>query len=159
MQVTLVMQVMQVSLAHLWVDFRVIFFVLFLCSIIIFNCCAVFDKDRSGFASSSEIKAVMANLGVHFTDDEITEMMLEVGPKDLSVEPSSSGGCQWRQPGGLWRVQGYDDCEIKDQSWKQILYFQKHYLQYINNKYLHNIVFPIWHCASTIYMTFFLLLL
>ena len=47
----------------------------------------MFDKDRSGFASSSEIKAVMANLGVHFTDDEITEMMLEVGPKDLSVEP------------------------------------------------------------------------
>ena len=47
----------------------------------------MFDKDRSGFASSSEIKAVMANLGVHFTDDEITEMMLEVGPEDLSVEP------------------------------------------------------------------------
>ena len=61
-----------------------------LCSIIIFNCCAVFDKDRSGFASSSEIKAVMANLGVHFTDDEITEMMLEVGPEDLSVEPLPS---------------------------------------------------------------------
>ena len=39
----------------------------------------VFDKDRSGFASSSEIKAVMANLGVHFTDDEMQEMMLEVG--------------------------------------------------------------------------------
>ena len=60
----------------------------------------MFDKDRSGFASSSEIKAVMANLGVHFTDDEITEMMLEVGPEDLSVEPlpskCSSGGCQWR---------------------------------------------------------------
>ena len=85
-----IMQVMQVSLAHLWVDFRVIFFVLFLGYIIIFNCCAVFDKDRSGFASSSEIKAVMANLGVHFTDDEITEMMLEVGPEDLSVEPLSS---------------------------------------------------------------------
>ena len=50
----------------------------------------VFDKDRSGFASSSEIKAVMANLGVHFTDDEITEMMLEVGPEDLSVEPLPS---------------------------------------------------------------------
>ena len=40
--------------------------------------CAVFDKDRSGFASSSEIKTVMANLGVHFTDEEIQEMMIEV---------------------------------------------------------------------------------
>ena len=38
----------------------------------------MFDKDRSGFASSSEIKTVMANLGVHFTDDEMTEMMIEV---------------------------------------------------------------------------------
>ena len=38
----------------------------------------VFDKDRSGFASSSEIKTVMANLGVHFTDEEIQEMMIEV---------------------------------------------------------------------------------
>ena len=41
----------------------------------------MFDKDRSGFASSSEIKAVMANLGVHFTDDEMQEMMLEVKKK------------------------------------------------------------------------------
>ena len=39
----------------------------------------MFDKDRSGFASSSEIKTVMANLGVHFTDEEIQEMMIEVG--------------------------------------------------------------------------------
>merc|ERR1711909_197127 len=38
----------------------------------------VFDKDRSGFASSSEIKTVMSNLGVHFTDDEMQEMMIEV---------------------------------------------------------------------------------
>jgi hypothetical protein len=38
----------------------------------------VFDKDRSGYASSSEIKAVMANLGVNFTDDEMQEMMIEV---------------------------------------------------------------------------------
>ena len=56
----------------------------------------VFDKDRSGFASrgvrignwnhkitllhicSSEIKTVMSNLGVHFTDEEIQEMMIEV---------------------------------------------------------------------------------
>lgn len=41
-------------------------------------CVSVFDKDRSGFASSSEIKTVMANLGVHFTDEEIQEMMIEV---------------------------------------------------------------------------------
>ena len=27
---------------------------------------------------SSEIKTVMSNLGVHFTDDEIQEMMIEV---------------------------------------------------------------------------------
>ena len=38
----------------------------------------MFDKDRSGFASSSEIKTVMANLGVHFSDEEIQEMMIEV---------------------------------------------------------------------------------
>jgi len=48
----------------------------------------VFDKDRSGFASSSEIKVVMANLGVHFSDDEITEMMLEV-KVDPYMSPSS----------------------------------------------------------------------
>ena len=29
---------------------------------------------------SSEIKTVMSNLGVHFTDDEIQEMMIEVDP-------------------------------------------------------------------------------
>ena len=62
----------------------------------------VFDKDRSGFASSSEIKAVMANLGVHFTDDEMQEMMLEVGEqRDNFHLNSSSGRCQRRQPGGL----------------------------------------------------------
>ena len=38
----------------------------------------MFDKDRSGFASSSEIRTVMANLGVHFSDEEIQEMMIEV---------------------------------------------------------------------------------
>ena len=45
----------------------------------------MFDKDRSGFASSSEIKAVMANLGVHFTDDEMQEMMLEVKKKSKTL--------------------------------------------------------------------------
>ena len=44
---------------------------------------AVFDKDRSGFASSSEIKTVMANLGVHFSDEEIQEMMIEVSLIDF----------------------------------------------------------------------------
>ena len=43
----------------------------------------MFDKDRSGFASSSEIKTVMANLGVHFSDEEIQEMMIEVSFKDF----------------------------------------------------------------------------
>ena len=56
----------------------------------------VFDKDRSGFASSSEIKAVMANLGVHFTDDEMQEMMLEVAGDNFQsntsfVRPMSTG--------------------------------------------------------------------
>ena len=56
----------------------------------------VFDKDRSGFASSSEIKAVMANLGVHFTDDEMQEMMLEVAGHNFQsntsfVRPMSTG--------------------------------------------------------------------
>ena len=47
----------------------------------------MFDKDRSGFASSSEIKAVMANLGVYFTDDEMQEMMIEAKnvPKQLFI--------------------------------------------------------------------------
>ena len=38
----------------------------------------MFDKDRSGFASISEIKTVIANLGDHFTNDEMTEVMIEV---------------------------------------------------------------------------------
>ena len=48
----------------------------------------MFDKDRSGFASSSEIKAVMANLGVHFTDDEMQEMMLEVADDIFQLNTS-----------------------------------------------------------------------
>ena len=61
----------------------------------------VFDKDRSGFASSSEIKAVMANLGVHFTDDEMQEMMLEVGGADIFqlntsfIRPMSTEITRW----------------------------------------------------------------
>jgi Ca2+-binding EF-hand superfamily protein len=39
---------------------------------------AVFDKDMSGFVSSSELKFVMSNLGVNFTDEELLEMMIEV---------------------------------------------------------------------------------
>jgi Ca2+-binding EF-hand superfamily protein len=38
----------------------------------------VFDKDMSGFVSSSELKFVMSNLGVNFTDEELLEMMIEV---------------------------------------------------------------------------------
>ena len=38
----------------------------------------MFDKDRSGFASISEIKTVIANLGDHFSNDEMTEVMIEV---------------------------------------------------------------------------------
>ena len=39
---------------------------------------AVFDKDMSGFVSSSELKYVMSHLGVNFTDEELLEMMIEV---------------------------------------------------------------------------------
>ena len=85
----------------------------------------VFDKDRSGFASSSEIKAVMANLGVHFTDDEMQEMMLEVADdifqlntsftRLMSTEitrlTSKSSKLWWRQN--------------KMKAMNKILYFQK----------------------------------
>ena len=37
----------------------------------------MFDKDGSGYVSSSELKLVMAKLGVDFTDDELTEMFVE----------------------------------------------------------------------------------
>ena len=37
----------------------------------------VFDKDGSGYVSSSELKMVMSKLGVDFTDDELNEMVLE----------------------------------------------------------------------------------
>ncbi len=37
----------------------------------------MFDKDGSGYVSSSEIKLVMATLGVNLTDDELQEMVLE----------------------------------------------------------------------------------
>ena len=42
-----------------------------------FQAFRVFDKDGSGYVSSSELKIVMANLGVHFTDDELEEMVME----------------------------------------------------------------------------------
>ena len=41
-------------------------------------CTAVFDKDMSGFVSSSELKYVMSQLGVNFSDEEIIEMIIEV---------------------------------------------------------------------------------
>jgi len=37
----------------------------------------VFDKDGNGFVSSTELKFVMSRLDVHFTDDELNEMILE----------------------------------------------------------------------------------
>ena len=37
----------------------------------------MFDKDGSGQVSGSEIKLVMAKLGVDFTDEELEEMVLE----------------------------------------------------------------------------------
>jgi len=37
----------------------------------------VFDKDGSGYVSSSELKLVMQRLGVDFSDDELEEMVLE----------------------------------------------------------------------------------
>ena len=48
--------------------------------------CTVFDKDMSGFVSSSELKFVMSNLGVNFTDEELLEMMIEV--KNLEIYKS-----------------------------------------------------------------------
>ena len=39
---------------------------------------AVFDKDRGGFVSSTELKYVMSQLGVNFTDEELQEMIVEV---------------------------------------------------------------------------------
>ncbi len=43
----------------------------------IFQAFRVFDKDGSGYVSSSELKMVMSRLGVDFTDDELQEMVLE----------------------------------------------------------------------------------
>ena len=42
-----------------------------------FQAFRVFDKDGNGYVSSSEIKFVMSGLGVHFTDDELQEMVQE----------------------------------------------------------------------------------
>ena len=42
-----------------------------------FQAFRVFDKDGSGYVSSSELKMVMSKLGVDFTDDELNEMVLE----------------------------------------------------------------------------------
>jgi Ca2+-binding EF-hand superfamily protein len=45
----------------------------------------VFDKDMSGFVSSSELKYVMSHLGVNFTDEELLEMMIEVSENPFSA--------------------------------------------------------------------------
>ena len=42
-----------------------------------FQAFRVFDKDGSGFVSATELKIVMSNLGVDFSDDELSEMVLE----------------------------------------------------------------------------------
>ena len=42
-----------------------------------FQAFRVFDKDGSGYVSSSELKMVMSKLGVDFSDDELNEMVLE----------------------------------------------------------------------------------
>ena len=43
----------------------------------LFQAFRVFDKDGNGYVSSSELKFVMSKLGVHFSDDELNEMVLE----------------------------------------------------------------------------------
>jgi len=51
----------------------------------------VFDKDGNGYVSSSELKFVMSRLGVHFTDDELNEMVLEAdidGDGQVREEPN-----------------------------------------------------------------------
>ncbi len=65
--------------------FQVICFILLLINVIFFSyilkfkfqAFRVFDKDGNGFVSSSELKFVMSRLDVHFTDDELNEMILE----------------------------------------------------------------------------------
>ena len=37
----------------------------------------VFDKDGNGFVSTSEIKFVLSKIGIHFTDEELVEMVQE----------------------------------------------------------------------------------
>merc|ERR1712066_886850 len=37
----------------------------------------VFDKDGNGYVSTSEIKFVLNSVGLHFTDEEIVEMVQE----------------------------------------------------------------------------------
>ncbi len=65
---------------------QVICFILWLINVIYFfsyllkfkfQAFRVFDKDGNGFVSSSELKFVMSRLDVHFTDDELNEMILE----------------------------------------------------------------------------------
>ena len=46
-------------------------------------------QDGNGFVSTSEIKFVLAALGVHFTDDELAEMVQEAdidGDQHVSFE-------------------------------------------------------------------------
>ena len=53
----------------------------------------VFDKDGNGFVSTSEIKFVLSKIGIHFTDEELVEMVQEAdidGDGDLDILASST---------------------------------------------------------------------
>ena len=60
----------------------------------------MFDKDGNGFVSSSELKFVMSRLDVHFTDDELNEMILEAdidGDGQVSVQQGQYYESQYYQ--------------------------------------------------------------
>merc|ERR1712048_1179390 len=46
----------------------------------------VFDRDGSGFISAAELRHVMTNLGEKLTDEEIDEMLREVGMDDGDID-------------------------------------------------------------------------
>ena len=61
----------------------------------------MFDKDGNGFVSSSELKFVMSRLDVHFTDDELNEMILEAdidGDGQVLKKAIAFGTKNWLRP-------------------------------------------------------------
>ena len=61
----------------------------------------MFDKDGNGFVSSSELKFVMSRLDVHFTDDELNEMILEAdidGDGQVLKKASAFVSKNWLRP-------------------------------------------------------------